>query len=280
MVKNMLILMDDTQASEKLLDCSLKVFNSKINQYNGAFIAGVCGNNLTNLFSDLLLKENQYTRREIIDKIFHTNTENSDEFISRFIDKCDALNLITKVFFTGYDLNYRLFNESIYHDIFLVSKDILDKTNFEQHFYNGTEELLSRSKCPLLILDTNQTEYKNIVLLYDGSKKSFEAIKMFLYLMNHLLSDKSIRLHLVCVVNSNSLDQEKYVINYISKSRLNFSMQHIFPESYYIELMKSLKCLNNFILVSGVNKFDIIADLVYHKKTSLLLKLPCSIFLT
>jgi hypothetical protein len=280
MVRNVLILMDASPDAEKLLDCSLRVFSDNHNQLYGAFVEGICSDNLNEVFSNNLLKENQYTRSEIIKKILHTNTQNTDKFINAFVKKCDKLNLKTKVYLTPNDVKYKLSDESVYNDVFLVGKNIFNKSNFNKHLFKNIEHILYSSKCPLFILDSNQNTFKNIVMIYDGSKRSFEAIKMFTYLVDHLIADNSNNLLIFTVVNSNSTEQEINVINYIKQTRLNFSIQHAYPESYYIDLTNTLKSFKNFILVTGVNRHDIIEDMAFNKDHSLFLKLPCSIFLT
>lgn len=272
--------MDASPDAEQLLDCSLRVFSDNHNQLNGAFVEGICSDNLNEVFSNNLLKENQYTRSEIIEKILHTNLQNTDEFINSFIEKCDKLNLKTKVFLTPHDVNHQLNDESVYNDVFLVGKSVFKKSNFDKQLFKNIEHVLYSSRCPLFILDCNQTTFKNIVMIYDGSKRSFEAIKMFTYLVDHLIADNSINLLIFSVVNSNSTEQEINVINYIKQTRLNFSIQHVYPESYYLDLTTTLKSLQNFILVAGVNRHDIIEDMAFNKDHSLFLKLPCSIFLT
>lgn len=276
----MLLLMDGTKESEDLLDCSVRIFDNNENHYNCAFVEGVSSDNLNEVFSSSLLKENQYTRSEIIGKILHTKPENSDEFINRFIKKCDDLNLKTKVYLTAQDVNKQFAEEGIYNDIFLISKSVFFKSNFDKHLFKNLESVLYHSKCPLLILDCNQKRFENIVLIYDGSKRSFDAIKMFSYLLDNLLANNKINLLLVSVVNENSIENEKNVMSYIKQTRLNFAVQHVYPDNYYATLLDTLKKLKNFILVSGVNRNEIIEDMAFNKDKSLFLNLPCSIFLT
>jgi hypothetical protein len=47
----------------------------------------------------------------------HTNLENSNEFIERFVGKCDELELKTKVYLSQKDVDSNLVNQSLYNDI-------------------------------------------------------------------------------------------------------------------------------------------------------------------
>ena len=78
----MLILMDGTRDSEKLLDLSVRLFNQPNNQYNATFINGIRNKHLEDLFEIPSESLNYYySYSDILDKILHTEQDNSNEFI-------------------------------------------------------------------------------------------------------------------------------------------------------------------------------------------------------
>lgn len=278
MVKNMLLLMDGTPEAETLLECSLRIFNNPQNHYKGAFVEGVCSDNLDTLFSDQLLLDSHYTRGEIIEKILHTNLNNTEDFIVRFIKKCDELNIKAKVFLSHNNDDKTLFDESLYNDLFLIGKSVFKSKNFNNQLYKSLETILYNSRCPILILDCNEIKFENIVFVYDGSKRSFDSLKLFIYLLGNQLQNNNLLLFIV--VTETCMVQEKNVIEYIKNKKLNFSIQRVYPDTYFTDLLTMLKDLNKFLLVSGINRNEIVEDMAFNKKESIFLKLPCSIFLT
>jgi hypothetical protein len=269
--------MDGTSKAERLLDCSLRIFNKKDNIYQGAFVEGISSSNLHDAFDSTEFINNQYTRSEILERILHTNIENSSEFIERFVGKCDDLELKTKVYLTPEDIDLNLVNQSLYNDLFLIGKDIFNKENIDKFSFANIKAMLRNTKCPILLLSCEQQTFKNIVMLYDGSKRSFEAIKLFMYLMNDQVQENNLFLNVV--VTNDSSKHERSVIEYLKNYKLHFSTHRVYPENYYKELLILLSGLDNFLLVTGVNRDEIIDDMLLNKQNSFFMNPKRSIFL-
>ncbi len=277
MVRNMLILMDGTEDAERLLDCSMKIFHNQQDHFNGAFVEGISTGNLNDVFDCMEHLNSQYTRTEIIEKILHTDLNNSGEFISRFVKKCEDLNLRAKVFIGSEETNEDLVNESLYNDLFLIGKDIFKKANINKNSFDSIESLMRNTKCPILLLSCEQISFKNIVLIYDGSKRSFDAIKLFMYLMGDQMLDNNLILNVV--VTEHSSANEKGIIDYLKNYKLHFSINRVYPENYYSELLDLLVGLDSFLLVTGVNRNDILEDMIFNKDHSFFMNSQRAIFL-
>ncbi len=273
----MLILMDGTEDAERLLDCSMKIFHNQQDHFNGAFVEGISTGNLNDVFDSMEHLNTQYTRTEILEKILHTDLNNSGEFISRFVKKCEDLNLRTKVFIGSEETNEDLVNESLYNDLFLIGKDIFKKSNINKSSFDSIESLMRNTKCPILLLSCEQISFQNIVLIYDGSKRSFDAIKLFMYLMGDQMLSNNLILNVV--VTEHSAANEKGIIDYLKNYKLHFSINRVYPENYYSELLDLLVGLNSFLLVTGVNRNDILEDMIFNKDHSFFMNSQRSIFL-
>ncbi len=277
MVRNMLILMDGTEDAERLLDCSMKIFHNQQDHFNGAFVEGISTGNLNDVFDSMEHLNTQYTRTEILEKILHTDLNNSGEFISRFVKKCEELNLRAKVFIGSEETNEDLVNESLYNDLFLIGKDIFKKANINKNSFDSIEALMRNTKCPILLLSCEQISFQNIVLIYDGSKRSFDAIKLFMYLMGDQMLNNNLILNVVVTAHSSA--NEKGIIDYLKNYKLHFSINRVYPENYYTELLDLLVGLNSFLLVTGVNRNDILEDMIFNKEHSFFMNGQRSIFL-
>ncbi len=272
----MLLLMDGTSDAERLLDCSIKIFHNQKDHFNGAFVDGISSNNLNEVFDTKEHLSSQFTRSEIIEKILHTNLNNSNEFINRFVKKCEELNLRTKVFIGPEETNEDLVKESMFNDLFLIGKDVFRKPNVSRQSFDAIESLMRNTKCPIVLLSCEQISFQNVVLIYDGSKRSFDAIKLFMYLMSESIQKNNLILNIV--VTENSSNNEKGVIDYLKNYKLHFSINRVYPDNYYSELLNLLVSLNSFLLVTGVNRNDILEDLIFNKEHSFFMHGQRSIF--
>lgn len=272
----MLLLMDGTSDAERLLDCSIKIFHNQQDHFNGAFVDGISSSNLHDVFDCKNHLSTQFTGSEIIEKILHTDLNNSNEFISRFVKKCEELNLRTKVFIGEEETSADLLKESMFNDLFLVGKDIFRKPNVSRQSFDAIESLMRNTKCPIVLLSCEQLSFQNVVLIYDGSKRSFDAIKLFMYLMNDSIQKNNLILNIV--VTDNSSKNEKGVIDYLKNYKLNFSINRVYPDNYYTELLALLVGLNSFLLVTGVNRNDFLEDLIFNKHLSFFMHDQRSIF--
>ena len=277
MVRNMLILMDGTVEAERLLDCSIRLFHEKEDRFNGAFVEGISSANLHEIFENPHFLNSQYTRSEILERILHTDLNNSNEFIERFISKCDELDLKTRVYLSGAEVNEELVKESLYNDIFLIGKDIFKKEDINMKSFDSIVAVLRNTKCPILLLSSEQVTFNNIVMLYDGSNRSLEAIKLFMYLMGDQLENNRVILNVVVTDESNS--QEKSIIDYLKNFKQHFAINRIYPDNYYNDLITLLKSFPSFLLVSGVNRNDIIEDMIFNKGHSFFMDRQRSVFL-
>ena len=272
----MLLLMDGTTDAERLLDCSIKIFHNQQDHFNGAFVDGISSSNLNKVFDSKAHLSSRFTRSEIIEKILHTDLNNSNEFIDRFVKKCEELNLRTKVFIGEEESNDDLLKESMFNDLFLIGKDIFRKPNVSRQSFDAIESLMRNTKCPIVLLSCEQVSFQNVVLIYDGSERSFDAIKLFMYLMSDAIQQNKLILNVV--VTDNSSQNEKGVIDYLKNYKLNFSINRVYPENYYTELLSLLVSLNSFLLVTGVNRNDILEDLIFNKENSFFMHGQRSIF--
>lgn len=278
MVKNMLILMDGTRDSEKLLDLSVRLFNQSNNQYNATFINGIRNKHLGDLFEIPSESLNYYySYSDILDKILHTEQENSNEFIERFINKCEELNIRTRVYLNEDDSEKGFASDSMFSDLLVIGKSIFTRKYSDKSSIEILESTLSKARCPILLLPNESPSFKNIVILFDGTQRSFDAIKLFVYLSADQL--KKNKVMLFTIVNEHTIISEKNVCDYIKVHQPFFSVNRIYPDNYYNELLSGLSDLDEFLLVTGVSRHEIIEDVISNRENSFYLKGNRSVFM-
>ena len=106
---------------------------------------------------------------------------------------------------------------------------------------------------------------------------SFEAIKLFVYLVSDQL--KTNRVTLFTVVNEQTMETEKNLCDYLKIHQPFFSVYRIFSENYYNEMLKTLADMNEFLLVTGVNRNEIIEDMIFNRLQSFFLQGNRSVFM-
>ncbi len=278
MVKNMLILMDGTRDSEKLLDLSVRLFNQPNNQYNATFINGIRNKHLEDLFEIPSESLNYYySYSDILDKILHTEQDNSNEFIERFINKCEELNIRTRVYLDEVDSEKGFASDSMFSDLLVIGKSIFTRKQSDKSSIEVLESTLSNAKCPVLLLPNESPSFKNIVILFDGTQRSFDAIKLFVYLSADQL--KKNKVTIFTIVNEHTVVSEKNVCDYLKVHQPFFSVNRIYPDKYYSDLLTGLSDLDEFLLVTGVSKQEIIEDVIFNRENSFYLKGNRSVFM-
>ena len=278
MVKNMLILMDGTRDSEKLLDLSVRLFNQPNNQNNATFINGIRNKHLEDLFEIPSESLNYYySYSDILDKILHTEQDNSNEFIERFINKCEELNIRTRVYLDEVDSEKGFASDSMFSDLLVIGKSIFTRKQSDKSSIEVLESTLSNAKCPVLLLPNESPSFKNIVILFDGTQRSFDAIKLFVYLSADQL--KKNKVTIFTIVNEHTVVSEKNVCDYLKVHQPFFSVNRIYPDKYYSDLLTGLSDLDEFLLVTGVSKQEIIEDVIFNRENSFYLIGNRSVFM-
>lgn len=274
----MLILMDGTRDSEKLLDLSVRLFNQPNNQYNATFINGIRNKHLEDLFEIPSESLNYYySYSDILDKILHTEQDNSNEFIERFINKCEELNIRTRVYLDEVDSEKGFASDSMFSDLLVIGKSIFTRKQSDKSSIEVLESTLSNAKCPVLLLPNESPSFKNIVILFDGTQRSFDAIKLFVYLSADQL--KKNKVTIFTIVNEHTVVSEKNVCDYLKVHQPFFSVNRIYPDKYYSDLLTGLSDLDEFLLVTGVSKQEIIEDVIFNRENSFYLKGNRSVFM-
>lgn len=263
MAKNLMILMDDSTEAEALLDHSRQLINHNLFKTStGAFIDGISQKGLGEVFefhSEPVLSEYAYS--DLLKKIMESNPHNSNDAIERMVNKCEGMKIRIKVFFNDDEIIGKDFvNESLYNDIFVISKDTLYKNLSRDNGHEAISALLLKCKCPVLLIPADLKTVDNVVLLYDGSRQSFEAIKAFTYLMGEQLQDSN--LQVLIITAAKAIADEKFLMEYIKSYKLHFSVSRIFLDNYEEDFYGVLDTFRNFLLVSGVNRREIVNDLL------------------
>jgi hypothetical protein len=266
--------MDGTADTSSLLDHSLRLFDKEENQFKGAFVDGISLNRLEKLFDHTTYHNGQYSYTEIVDTILH-KVSRSEAFIDSFKRKCKELNLRVRVY-TGTE-EKEIVSDSLSSDLFVIGKNILRKKDTLQKGRDIVEAILRQSKCPVLLLANQSKAFKQIVLLFDGSEKAFESIKLFVYLMGAQLAENKVTLF--TIINDASVTHETQVCDYLKSNKQFFSIMRVYPENYYVELKSLLHELDEFLLVAGTHREEIIENIVFSNEHSFYLDGNRSVFM-
>ncbi|MBP7262470.1 MAG: hypothetical protein KBB37_14380, partial [Bacteroidia bacterium] len=194
-----------------------------------------------------------------------------------FINKCEELNIRTRVYLDEVDSEKGFASDSMFSDLLVIGKSIFTRKQSDKSSIEVLESTLSNAKCPVLLLPNESPSFKNIVILFDGTQRSFDAIKLFVYLSADQL--KKNKVTIFTIVNEHTVVSEKNVCDYLKVHQPFFSVNRIYPDKYYSDLLTGLSDLDEFLLVTGVSKQEIIEDVIFNRENSFYLKGNRSVFM-
>ncbi len=278
MNNNTLILLDESLGSAGVLDQSYQLFgNTTDNHFTCAFVEGITQKQLRSIFNNDQLLNNQYSYKDIFSKVMSTQDLLSvDDLSYQFIKTCEEHGVKAKVY-SGENENSGIIEDSRFYDLMIIPQNLISGSKKNTVASETVEAILHKAECPLLLLNKASEPFKNIIILFDGTERSIEAIKMFAYLMGDHL--KKHRVILNTVINENTIIHEKQVCEYLKMYQPFFAIHRIYPENYYSDLLKLLRDTDEFLLVSGISRNDLIEDLIFNQHHSFFLEGNRSIFM-
>lgn len=273
-----LILIDESSGSQELIDQYLYLLDNKTNKHiTCAFVEGITHKKLTDIFDSASLLNNQYSYKDIFTRIMQApEPEANKEFAEQFIERCEKNGIKAKVFLEESE-DTDFVSDTRFYDLLLLHKALLNPHADQLRHKETLESILRESECPVLLLNESGEPFKNIILLFDGTERSINAIKMFAYILGDQL--KKHRVILNTVINDNTIIHEKHICDYIKMYQPFFSINRIYPENYFADLYKLLNDTNEFLLVSGISRNDLIEDLIFNQSHSFFLEGNRSIFM-
>lgn len=278
MAINTLILLEESSLSGHLLDHSFQLFGeSSGNHFTCAFVEGITQKQLRSIFTDEQLENNQYSYTDIFSKVMRKQELLPvDDTTYRFIKTCEQYGIKAKVY-PGENENAGIIDDSRFYDLMIVPETLISSAKKNRVASETVEAVLRKADCPLLLLNKSADPFKNIIILFDGTERSMETIKMFAYLMGDQL--KKHRVILNTVINEDTIIHEKQACEYLKMYQPFFAIHRIYPENYYSDLLKLLGDTDEFLLVSGISRNDLIEDLIFNQHHSFFLEGNRSIFM-
>ncbi len=266
MAQHVLILLDDNNTEAMIEKSKVLMDNNTFSQSKGVFVDGISHQGISALFNNSAAEIKQCAYDEILLKILKDNPLNTHKLIESIVQKSKLWKLRINVFLRDEDLHISSFiRESQYADVLIVGKEIVAKIVTTDNDISNIEQLLLESRCPVLLIASQEKPIENMVLLFDGSNISFQAIKMFVHLFSEQIKKTNIQLIVKSTEEANS--EEKYLIDYIKSYKLHFSISRIDQDSYAVDLFKMLSRIDNFLLIAGNNRIDIVKDLMRNKNS-------------
>lgn len=266
MAQHVLILLDDNNTEALIEQSKVLVDSNTFGQSKGVFVDGISHQGISALFNNSEAEIRQCAYDEILLKILKDNPLNTHKLIESVVAKSKLWKLKINVFLQDEAQHISSFiKESQYADVLIIGKEIISKVLTKDIDERNIEQLLLESRCPILLIASQEKPIENMVLLFDGSNISFQAIKMFVHLFSEQIKKTNIQLIVKSTEEANS--EEKYLIDYIKSYKLHFSISRIDQDSYAVDLFKMLSRIDNFLLIAGNNRIDIVKDLMRNKNS-------------
>jgi len=192
---------------------------------------------------------------------------------------------ITKVLFNDFsaeEINVRLkqlnrweksytTDDTRFLDLMVVSRNYLNENNLPQESHVG---MLCDVKCSLLVLDPLQYVFNKLIINYNGTDASFNAIQKFSYIFEAQYQDANV--HLAMHINDNALDAENCVYSYLRTHKKNIAIHRFFEDEYNYSLEQLLSDEHGAMLISGSERCNTIHQFIDFAKKS---NDHCSLFI-
>ncbi len=250
MSRNLVLMLDEVSGTERLIDSLGSYFNATKTNFEAAFVDDCCSAELRSIFNPIDIQNSQFSGEEIFEKVFHANGLNSEESISRMLEKCQNISLKALVYLNEHKINNSVFSACQYKDLVVIGDAFVATNKVEK--LNFFDKLLHFTNCPVLLLAGSTDGAKDIILVFDGSLNSINAIKAFVYLMPDYL--KKCKVFLNILVNEKSIEDEKEMVAYLKNYKQNFAIQHYFEISGWGNLLQQITYTSNFLMVSGIDR--------------------------
>jgi len=112
---------------------------------------------------------------QIIKDSLSESEKKTIDLINYFVDQCKKANVRFKVHFDKGDPVEEVVNETMFADLLLMGYRSYN-TFASDSDQLVVKQLLSRSRCPILLLPENARLFESVALCYDGSESSMRAI--------------------------------------------------------------------------------------------------------
>lgn len=161
-------------------------------------------------------------------------------------------------------------HDSIYLDLLILDKCVLHYITQHHRLFDYLNEL----KCPVMILDPDQDDFSEVQLIFNGTDRSFEAIKAFTYLFNECYDEA--KLNLLVKVGNEAMEHEMCVYEYLRNHKKHFSVTRLFNEDFKqgVENILDLS-MSPLMVCGGERKLNVSQFIQYSLKRTA----PLSMFL-
>jgi|GEM_PF-1594027 hypothetical protein len=278
MLRKLFILLDEMPESRELLQQSVHLLSdSKLPFVTTAYINGATDIDYSPLFDRAHLNNNQYTYSDIVDKIYH-HADTVDEISALGIKFQYEQTGARPIIYLDEDMpELKFLNDARYHDMLVIGQSTMRHIVATERGRHMLKRILAKTEIPTLLLANGITRFKTIILMYDGSARSMEAIKLFCYLMGkHMLTSQLV---LFTIINEQSAENESKACDFIKKYRIDFSVKRVYENEQWFELDTYLNELSEYLLVNGADRDYITEDIIYNTANSKLLNGKQSAFI-
>jgi hypothetical protein len=271
MLRKIFLLLDEMPESQQLLQQSVQLLSgSKQPSVTTAYLNGATHLDYSPLFDKAYLNNNQYTYADIVDKIYHHEGSVNDTAALGMKFQYEQTGARPVLYLDDEMPENKFISDARYHDQLVIGQSTMNHIVTSTRGKQILKRILLKSETPTLLLADNTKNFKNIVLVYDGSTRSMEAIKLFGYLMGTHFSSNQISLF--TIINEQSASNERKAYDFIKKHRIDFSIKRVYENENWNELDEYLTDLNEFLLVNGASRDYIVEDIIYNTPNSKFLK--------
>jgi nucleotide-binding universal stress UspA family protein len=189
-MKKILLAADFNLLENNVLDNAIQLAKSEDALLVGVFIQDLSlADYYTILGGEPVFYEHAYT---LIKEELNENEQKIINLINKFVEICKEAKVKFKVHFNkGMPLE-ELLEESKFADVFLIGFNTYKGVDLNINDQELVKRLLSKSRCPVILLPEKQVQITSYALCFDGSENSLAATRAFLNTFSAKLENSTV----------------------------------------------------------------------------------------
>jgi hypothetical protein len=259
------LLLDGTRASESLLDCVGQSFGADDTTLVGIVPQSSSPMDILRTIAQTKAEHGKYAWYDQLRRIYAHNQDNDPVFIERFLDKCQQLQLRTRILYNDDADSNNLLRETVFSDLLVLSARMFVPDSKLAAPPRQQLQLLRGAGCPILVVPEKYEPIENYLLVYEGSTACMRTIKQFSAQLSEQARKSRITLAIVGDVRKGEEEADKLFLEY---AHIHFPKLGILrlEEKAEEEIIYNAREDDGALLVVGNDTFTLANLLVHNAK--------------
>lgn len=259
------VLLDGSRASESLLDCIDQSFGNEETTLVGVVPQTGTAMDILTSITQTRNEPGKYAWYDQLRRIYVQNKDNDPVFIERFLDKCQQLQLRTRILYHDDSDSRNLLRETTFSDLLVLSAAMFKPDSKLSAPPRQQLQLLRGAGCPILVVPEKYAEIESYLLVYEGSFSCMKTIKQFSALLSEQARKSRITLAIIGEKSQQENEEERLLMEYAQIHFPKLGVLHL-SENPEEEIIYNAREDDGALLVVGCDTHALANLLIHNAK--------------